>query len=110
MKNKTFNTDFKPDIEFARFVRKKRSEIKAELKSGRLTLKELISNKEKYEKYIINLKVLELICSMPGFGDVRAEKALMELHINICKRMGGLGKKQKERLFRYFNIQDMVDK
>ena len=60
MKNKTFNTDFKPDIEFARFVRKKRSEIKAELKSGRLTLKELISNKEKYEKYIINLKVLEL--------------------------------------------------
>ena len=49
MKSNTgFNENFKPDIAHARFIRKKRSELKADLKSGKLKLKELISNKMEY--------------------------------------------------------------
>ena len=68
-----------------------------------------MSNKEKYEKYLTNFKVLELVCSVPGYGEVRAVRVIKDLGINACKRIGGLGKKQKERFYRYFNIYDSAE-
>jgi hypothetical protein len=98
-------TVLKPNAEFARFIRKKRSEVKRALKKGDLNLSRLLNDKDLYKEIISNMKVFELLKSLPEIGIVRADKILKKLKINYCKKMGGLGKKQKKNFLNYFNIE-----
>jgi hypothetical protein len=101
-----FNLNKNIDIEYARDIRKKRSEIKSDLKAGKITFRELFEDTKKYEKYIANMNTLELVSALPGIGRVKAEKMLKEMGISFCKKIGGLGKNQKRKFYKYFNIQD----
>ena len=98
-------TVLKPNEEFARFIRKKRSETKRALKNGDLSLNKLLNDSDLYKETIYNMKVFELLKSLPKTGRVRADKILKKLKINYCKRVGGLGKNQKKNFLNYFNIE-----
>ncbi len=94
------------DIGYARLVRKKRSEIKSGLKTGVTTIQELFQNRETYQKYIANMRVIELVCTLPGIGRVKAEKILNSMGISFCKKIDGMGKNQKRKFYKYFDIKD----
>ena len=91
-------------LEKARLVRKKRSEIKEQLKKGKTDINKLFKDQELFENYIAGMKVLSIISSLPGNGKMHAVKVLEELKISTHKKMGGLGKKQKENFYKHFNI------
>jgi len=94
----------KKGLEKARMVRKKRSEIKNNLKQGKTTINKLFKDKKLFDEYVSGMKVLAIVSSLPGNGKMNAARVLEELHINPNKKMGGLGKNQKASFFKYFNI------
>ena len=94
----------KKGLEKARLVRKKRSEIKDRLKKGKISISKLFKDRELFENYIAGMKVLHIISSLPGNGRVHAIKILEELKISPHKKIGGLGKNQKENFYKRFNI------
>ncbi len=104
----TFNnlseSDRNKGLEKARQIRKKRAEIKDLLKKGKTNIKKLFSDKELFEKYISNMKVLDLVSALPGNGRVNALKILKGLKINSNKKVGGLGKNQKNNFYQFFKI------
>lgn len=96
----------KKGLEKARLVRKKRSDIKNQLKKGDTSLTALFKDRELFEEYIAGMKVLSIISSLPGNGKLHAAKLLEELKISPHKKMGGLGRNQKANFFEHFNITE----
>ena len=94
----------KKGLEKARLVRKKRSEIKEQLKKGKTSIGKLFKDRELFENYIAGMKVLNIVSSLPGNGRLHAVKVLEELNISLHKKIGGLGKNQKENFYKRFNI------
>ena len=92
------------DLEYARLVRKKRSDIKKSLKKGYLNLNQLFNDGDLYSNYIANMKILNLVGSLPNIGSVNTKKILRKLKISLIKRVKGLGKNQKVIFFKYFGI------
>jgi hypothetical protein len=96
------------DIAYARNIRKMRSVIKADIKIGRTNIEKVLSDKDIYEKYIANMKLIDIVGSLPGYGKKSAEKILARLKISACKTIRGLGKKQYANFIEYFNIKLLV--
>lgn len=94
------------NLEKARLVREKRAEIKKALKRGHLNLDNLFNDIKLFNNFISNMKIIELVSSLQGIGRVNAEKILRKLNINFSKKVGGLGKNQKENFMKYFKIQN----
>ena len=97
------------NINFAREIRKTRSNIKKELKTGMKTLNDVLKDPDIYDKYIANMSVFDLLSSLQGYGRVSVEKVLKELKINNCKKVGGMGKKQKEKFYKYFGLKEVFN-
>lgn len=93
------------DIENARNIRKMRAVIKANIKSCKTSLEQILSDKDIYDKYIANMKLIELISSLPGYGKKSGEKILARLKISNCKTVRGLGQKQHADFIEYFNVK-----
>jgi hypothetical protein len=93
------------DIENARNIRKMRSVIKADIKSSKINIEKVLTDKDSYEKCIANMKLLDLVGSMPGYGKKSGEKILAKLKISCCKTIKGLGKKQYASFIDYFNVK-----
>lgn len=102
--NNLSDTDRRKGLKAALEVRKKRAEIKGLLKKGKTEIRSLFRDKKLFEKYIINMKVIDLVSSLPGNGKVNALKILKDLKISPNKKVGGLGKNQKQNFHRFFNI------
>jgi hypothetical protein len=81
-------------------ARKKRAEIKGELKSGKRTLKDVLAHSS--EDIVGKMKVSNVLESLPGVGTVRAQKIMEELDISASRRIRGLGAKQREMLLEKF--------
>jgi len=81
-------------------ARKKRAELKAELKSGKRTLKDVLSRQG--DDTVGKMKVSAVLESLPGVGKVRARKLMEELDISASRRIRGLGAKQREQLLARF--------
>jgi guanylate kinase len=96
--------DRKKGLEKARLVRKKRAGIKSMLKEEKIDINKLFKDNELFEEYISNMKVLDLVSSLPGNGRVNALKILKALKISPNKRVGGLGKNQRRSFYQYFKI------
>jgi ERCC4-type nuclease len=106
---KDFNNFYaNADLEKARSVRKRRSEIKKELKEGTLSLNDLLNHKDIYAVFIRNMKVIEIVSSLPGIGKVNAEKILKKLNISLIKKINGLGKIQAENFLKYFKVNNYL--
>ncbi len=93
------------DIANARNIRKMRSVIKANIKMGQISIEKVLSDKDIYEKYIANMKLIDLVSSLPGYGKKSGEKILARLKISSCKTIKGLGKKQYASFIEYFNVK-----
>lgn len=93
------------DIANARNIRKIRSVIKANIKMGRISIEKVLSDEDSYGKYIANMKLIDLVSSLPGYGKKSGEKILARLKISSCKTIRGLGKKQYAGFIEYFNVK-----
>jgi hypothetical protein len=88
-------------LEKAAIARRKRAELKEQLKSGRITFKELLERTG--DDIVGKMKVSTVLESLPGVGRVRARKIMEKLDISDSRRMRGLGGKQKENLLDEFS-------
>lgn len=84
-------------LERAAQVRAERAQLKASLKAGTATLPEVITRGAD-DDVIGKIKVLVLLKSMPGVGDVRAKQIMERLRIAEGRRVRGLGANQRQAL------------
>ena len=86
----------KAALEKAKEARIKRAEIREKLKSGKLTLEQVIDMKD--DPVIGRMKVSTLIETLPGYGKAKSEKIMNELQIAESRRLRGLGDRQQAAL------------
>jgi hypothetical protein len=87
-------------LEKAAEARRKRAELKAQLKSGNLSLSTVLAKDS--DETVGKMKVSSVLESMPGVGKVRARKIMEKLDISASRRVRGLGSKQKDALLAEF--------
>ena len=86
-------------LQKAAAARKARAELKGELKSGKLSLQQVLKRED---DTVGKMKVSNVLESLPGVGKVRAQKLMEELDISASRRVRGLGAKQREMLLDRF--------
>ena len=74
-------------LEKAAEARKKRAELKQQLKSGNVTLADVLQRSG--EDIVGKMKVANVLESLPGVGKVRAQKIMEELDISASRRVRG---------------------
>ncbi len=77
-------------------ARKKRAELRAELKSGKKTFAQVLKAAD--DPIVARMKVSTLLESLPGYGKAKALKLMGELEISESRRVQGLGARQREQL------------
>jgi len=88
-------------LEKAAEARRKRAELKGQLKSGKLTLRDVLLRQG--DDTVGKMKVSTVLESLPGVGKVRARKIMEKLDISASRRVRGLGPKQRESLLGEFS-------
>ncbi|HEY8555788.1 MAG TPA: integration host factor, actinobacterial type [Actinomycetes bacterium] len=88
-------------LEKAAEARRKRAELKSQLKSGNMSLATVLA-KDSADETVGKMKVSSVLESMPGVGKVRARKIMEKLDISASRRVRGLGSKQKDALLAEF--------
>ncbi len=86
----------KAALEKAKAARIKRAQVRDDLKSGKLSLKEVLDMKD--DPVVGRMRVSTLIETMPGYGKAKAEKVMAELRIAESRRLRGLGERQEAAL------------
>ena len=87
-------------LEKAAEARRKRAELKSQLKSGNMSLATVLAKDS--NETVGKMKVSSVLESMPGVGKVRARKIMEKLDISASRRVRGLGSKQKDALLAEF--------
>ena len=88
-------------LEKAAASRRERAEVKNRLKHAGASISEVLLVGLAYE-VIGKMRVVDLLCSMPGVGKVRAKQLMERLGIAESRRVRGLGARQVEALEREF--------
>jgi hypothetical protein len=83
--------------EKATAARAVRADIKARLKTGKLSVADVIENRDG-DDAVGRLKVLDLLKALPGVGDVRAAAIMSDVGIAATRRVRGLGIHQRKAL------------
>ena len=81
-------------------ARRRRAEVKSELKSGKRNLSDVLA--QEGDDTVGKMKVATVLESLPGVGKVRARKLMEKLDISATRRVRGLGAKQKDALLTEF--------
>lgn len=92
------DADRKAALKKAVETRQKRAELKAKIKKGTVSLKEVLS--ESSDPIAGRMKVSDLLESLPGIGKVRSQKIMEQLKISPSRRIAGLGSRQQEQLIK----------
>ena len=82
----------------AQEMRSKRAELRARLKKGTITLREVLESAD--DEVIAKMRVSYLIQSLPQVGKVTSKKIMDEIGINENRRVQGLGKRQIDELLK----------
>lgn len=85
----------KEALEKAAQARHERAELRKKIKSGKVTLEEVLDSDDPIAN---RMKVSALIESLPGYGKAKAAKIMDELGISATRRVKGLGARQREQL------------
>lgn len=85
----------KEALEKAAAARNARAELREKIKTGQVTLEEVLDSDD---PIAARLKVSALIESLPGYGKAKAAKIMAELGISSTRRVKGLGARQREQL------------
>jgi hypothetical protein len=83
-------------------ARRTRAEIKQLLKTGTLTLSEVLERAET-DDVVAGTKVASLLVSMPGMGKISTKRLMEEYGIAENRRIRGLGSRQRELLVDHFS-------
>lgn len=83
-------------LEKAKAARIKRAEVRDNLKSGKISLADVLAMRD--DPVIGRMKVSTLIETLPGYGKAKAEKVMKELQIAESRRLRGLGERQRAAL------------
>jgi len=78
-------------------ARKARSELLANLKSGKENLADVLS-RAKTDAVVGKTRVTQLLRALPGIGTKRAEDLLVQARIDPSRRAGGLTENQRKAL------------
>jgi Cdc6-like AAA superfamily ATPase len=79
--------------------RRRRAEVKRQVKTGELSLEELFDLAER-EECVAQMRAYDLISALPAIGEVKAERIMKSASIAQTRRIRGLGPKQRAELFR----------
>lgn len=82
-------------------ARTARAAIKAELKSGKVSLADVLKRAE--DPIVGKMKVSAVVEALPGVGKVKAAQVLEELGIAPTRRVTGLGERQLPALLERFS-------
>jgi len=85
----------------AAVARKRRAELKGQLKSEKLSLRDVLNRQG--DEVVGKMKVSSVLESLPGVGKVRARRIMERLDISATRRVRGLGAKQKDALLTEFS-------
>ncbi|MHB1252917.1 MAG: integration host factor, actinobacterial type [Candidatus Humimicrobiaceae bacterium] len=88
----------------ARYYKSQRAQIKQSIKKGLVGFNAFFIKDNCYNDIIANMKLIDMIKSIPGIGDIKARKIMKTLYISGRKTIKGLSKKQKENFKKYFKI------
>ncbi len=77
-------------------ARQKRAELRAKIKSGDTSFKQVMAKSA--DPIVARMKVSTLLESLPGYGKAKAAKIMEELEISGSRRVQGLGARQREAL------------
>lgn len=83
-------------LEKAKEARQKRAQVREGLKTGELSLEEVLDMRG--DEIVGRMKVTVLLESLPGIGVAKAEKIMAQVKIAPNRRVGGLGSRQRETL------------
>ncbi len=81
-------------------ARRRRAELKSQLKSEQVSLKDLLGRQN--DDVVGKMKVSSVLESLPGVGKVRARRIMERLDISTSRRVRGLGAKQRDALLTEF--------
>ena len=76
-------------------IRSLRAQLKKELKSGPLTVDEIIAEPK---DFVLTAKVFDIIVAAPKYGKVKATRLLNQCRISQGKTLGGLSERQRTEL------------
>src|SRR5690554_6617917 len=89
---KLSDADKRKALEKAQLMRSKRAELRTKLKSGAISLQEVLESKD--DEVVAKMRVAYLIQSLPQVGKVTSKKIMEAIGINENRRVQGLGKRQ----------------
>jgi guanylate kinase len=90
-------------------ARKRRAEIKAQIKTGEFSLSQVFEL-SKSDEAVAKMRVFELLESISGVGKVRARSVMERLNISPTRRIQGLGAKQLPALLAEFVSPTLVER
>ena len=82
-------------LQRANEIRTKRAQLKRDLKGGRTSIHDLLSNPP---DYLETAKVFDMLLAVPKYGRVKANKILVQCRISPSKTIGGLSERQRNEL------------
>ena len=89
--------------------RKRRAEVKAQVKSGEFSLSQVFEL-SKTDEAVAKMRVFELLESISGVGKVRARSVMERLNISPTRRIQGLGAKQLPALLVEFAGPTLIER
>ena len=89
--------------------RKRRAEVKAQIKSGEYSLNQVFEL-SKSDEAVAKMRVFELLESISGVGKVRARSVMDRLNISPTRRIQGLGAKQLPALLAEFASPTLIER
>ena len=89
--------------------RKRRAEVKAQIKSGEFSLSQVFEL-SKSDEAVAKMRVFELLESISGVGKVRARSVMDRLNISPTRRIQGLGAKQLPALLAEFATPTLIER
>lgn len=81
-------------------ARHARKELLGDIKAGKMTIFDVLTLADNGSKIAKRVKVYQLLRAIPGWGEAKTAKWMEANHISDAKRLGGLGKHQREKLLR----------
>ena len=84
----------------AKDIRVKRAQLKKDLKSGAVSIEEILRDPP---EFVSTAKVFDMLMAVPKFGRVKAARFLNQCRISQSKTVGGLSERQRAELIGLFN-------
>jgi hypothetical protein len=83
----------------ANAVRSRRAALKADLKRGDATLRDVLASPP---DFLLTAKVVDLLMAAPKCGRVKSARIMEQCRISPSKTIGGLSERQHAELLAYF--------